>query len=157
MHRSIRDRLEDLLPAEGFAARDPELIEHLSSCMKCSSDLTTMREQSEALHCLRAPDDIEPAPGFYARVMQRIEERAKESIWAGFIYSPFAKRLTYASLAIALLLGSFVVGQETQDGHLTGERMIAQQFHDDARVMGSQQQQRDAVLANFVSHQGPVQ
>jgi hypothetical protein len=157
MHRSIRDRLEDLLTAKAFAARDPELIEHLSSCMECSSDLAIMKEQSEALHRLRAAEDMEAAPGFYARVMQRIEERAKESIWAGFIYSPFAKRLTYASLAIALLLGSFVVGQETQDGHLTGERMIAQQFHDDARVMGSQQQQRDAVLANFVSHQGPVQ
>jgi anti-sigma factor RsiW len=157
MHGSIRDRLEDLLAAEGFAAREPELIKHLSSCVECSSDLARMKEQSEALHGLRAPEDVEPTPGFYARVMQRIEERAKDSMWAGFIYSPFAKRLTYASLAIALLLGSFVIGQETRDGHLTGEQMFAQQFHEDARVIGSQQQQRDAVLANFALHQGPVQ
>ncbi len=156
MHGSIRNRLEDLLAAKGFAAKDPELIEHLSSCMECSSDLAAMKEQAEALHGLRAPEEVEPAAGFYARVMQRIEERTKDSIWAGFIYSSFAKRLTYASLAIALLLGSFVIGQETRDGHLTGERMIAQ-YHDDARVIGSQQQQRDAVLVNFASHQGPVQ
>jgi|ERR1700761_3601284 len=157
MHGSIRDRLEDLLAAKGFAAKDPELIEHLSSCMECSSDLAVMKDQSEALHSLRASEDLEPTAGFYARVMQRIEERAKDSIWAGFIYSPFAKRLTYASLALALLLSSFVIGQETQDGHLTGGRIIAQQFHNDARVIGSRQQQRDAVLANFVVHQGPVQ
>ncbi|HEX3684751.1 MAG TPA: hypothetical protein VHU83_19600 [Bryobacteraceae bacterium] len=153
MHGSIRDSLEDLLAGEGFAAKDPGLIKHLSSCMECSSDLGAMKEQSEALQVLRAPEDLEPMAGFYARVMQRIEERAKDSIWAGFIYSPFAKRLTYASLAVALLLGSFVIGQETRDGHLTGDRMIAQQLHDDVPVIGSQQQQRNAVLANFVSHQ----
>jgi hypothetical protein len=157
MHGSIRDSLEDLLAAEGFAVTDGEMIKHLSSCIECSSDLAAMKEHSEALHSLRAPEEVEPAAGFYARVMQRIEERAKDSIWAGFIYSPFAKRLTYASLAIALLLGSFVIGQETRDGHLTGERIVAQQFHNDVPVIGDQQQQRNAVLANFVSHQGPVQ
>src|SRR5579875_1042348 len=150
MHGSIRDRLEDLLAAEGSALRDQGLIKHLSSCSECSSDLAAMKEQLDALHGLRAPEELEPAAGFYARVMQRIEERAKDSIWAGFIYSPFAKRLTYASLAAALLLGSFVIGQETRDGHLTGERIIAQQFHNDVPVIGDQQQQRNAVLANFV-------
>lgn len=153
MHGFIRGRLEDLLAAKGFAARDRDLAEHLSSCTECSSELKDMKEQSDALHSLRAPEEAEPAAGFYARVMQRIEERTKDSIWAGFIYSPFAKRLTYASLAAALLLGSFVIGEETRDGHLTGERMIAQQLHDDALVIGSQQQQRDAVLVNFASHQ----
>lgn len=112
-----------------------------------------MKEQAEALHRLRAPGELEPAPGFYARVMQRIEERAKESIWAEFVYSAFAKRLTFASLALALLLGSFVIGEETRDGHLSGERVIAQQLHADEPVMGTQQQQRDAVLVNFAVHQ----
>lgn len=157
MHGSIRDRLEDLLAAEGSAARDQGLIKHLSSCSECSSELGAMKEQAAALHCLRAPEEVEPAAGFYARVMQRIEERTKDSIWAGFVYSPFARRLTYASLAAALLLGSFVVGQETTDGHLLGERMIAQQLHSDVPVIGSQQEQRNAVLANFASHQGQGQ
>lgn len=157
MHGSIRDRLEDLLSAEGSAVRDRGLIKHLSSCRECSSDLAAMQAQSDALRALRAPEEVEPTAGFYARVMQRIEDRAKDSMWAGFVYSPFAKRLTYASLAIALLLGSFVIGQETRDGHLTGERIIAQQFHDDVPVIGSQQQQRNAVLVNIAAHQGSVQ
>lgn len=157
MHGSIRGHLEDLLAAEGSAARDQGLVNHLSSCNECSSELTAMKEQAQALLALRAPEDVEPAPGFYARVMQRIEERAKESIWAGFIYSPITKRLTFASLALALLLGSFMIEQETRDGHLTGERVIAQQVHADEPVIGTRQQQRDAVLANFASHPGPTE
>lgn len=157
MHGSIRDRLEDLLSAEGIAAKDSGLVEHLSSCRECSSELEAMRAQSDALQLLRAPEGMEPAAGFYGRVMQRIEERAKDSIWAGFIYSPFAKRLTYASLAIALLLGSFVISEETRDGRANGERIIAQQLHADVPVIGSQQQQRDAVLVNIAFHQGSAQ
>jgi hypothetical protein len=157
MHGSIRDRLEDLLAAEGFAAKDPALIKHLSSCMECSSDLGAMREQSEALHVLRAPEDMEPTAGFYARVMQRIEERAKDSIWAGFVYSPFARRLTYASLAATLLLSSYVISEETRGGDLGGAGIVAQQFHHDPPVIGSLQQQRDAVLVNIAAHQGSFQ
>jgi hypothetical protein len=157
MHRSIRDHIEDLLGTKGFAAEDQETVQHLSSCRECSFELETMKAQAGALRVLRAPQELEPAAGFYARVMQRIEERTKDSIWAGLIYSPAAKRLTYASLAIALLVGSYVIGQETRDGHLTGERIVAQQLHSDVLVMGSQQQQRDAVLVNFAAHQGTVQ
>lgn len=157
MHGSIRGRLEDLLRAEGSAAKDPGVVNHLSYCVECSSELAAMKQQAEALHDLRAPGDIEPAPGFYARVLQRIEERAKESIWAGFIYSPFATRLTFASLALALLLGSFVISQETRDGHLTREHVVAQQWHSDQPVIGSLQQQRDAVLVNIAAHQGPAE
>jgi hypothetical protein len=113
-----------------------------------------MRAQAELLHAWRAPEQAEPAAGFYARVLQRIEERTKESIWAPFIYSPFAKRLTYASLAATLLLGSYVVSQETQDGQFGREPVVAQHFHRDVPVMGSQQQRRDAVLVNFLSHPG---
>lgn len=153
MHGFIRGRLEDLLAANHVTPPDRELGEHLSSCSECSSELNAMKAQADALQSLRAPADLEPSAGFYARVMQRIEERAKDSIWAGFIYSPFARRLTYASLAAALLLSSFVIGEETRDGHLTGERMIAQQLHDDAPVIGTRQQQREAVLVNFASHQ----
>jgi hypothetical protein len=153
MHEPIRDGLEDLLAAQGTAREDRGLQKHLSSCRECSSEIEAMRAQAELLHAWRAPEEVEPAPGFYARVMQRIEERAKESIWAPFIYSASAKRLTYASLAATLLLGSYVISQETQDGHLGATGNIAQ-FHRDARVMGSRQQQREAVLVNFISHPG---
>jgi hypothetical protein len=116
-----------------------------------------MKAQSEFMRSLRALEEVEPSPGFYARVMQRIEERAKDSIWAVFIYSPSAKRLAYASLTIAIMLGTYVIAQESRDGHLWSAPVMAQQFHRNLPVEGSQAQQRDAVLANFASYQGTVQ
>lgn len=154
MHGPIRDRLEELLPAAGSATHERGLQQHLSSCYECLSELEAMRADAELLRAWRAPEGIEPAAGFYARVMQRIEERAKESIWAAFIYSPVAKRLTYASLAATLLLGSYVISQETEDAHPTSGPIVAQPFHRDVPVVGSRQQQREAVLVNFISHPG---
>jgi len=106
------------------------------------------------LRSLRAPENAEPAPGFYARVLQQIEERTGNSIWSVFVYSPFGKRLLYGSLTLALMLGTYVITQESRDGHLGGERIVAQEFHYDAPVVGDQAQQRDAVLVNFAAHSG---
>ncbi len=155
MHRSIRDRLEDLLALRGIARKDKELSAHLSSCAECSSEFSSMQAQAEILTSLRAPEELEPAPGFYARVVQRIEECAKESMWGAFIYSSFAKRLIYASLTVAVMLGTYVVTQEARDGHLLGRQaVVAQNVHYDAPVIGSESQQRDAVLENFATHEG---
>jgi len=110
-----------------------------------------MRDQVHLFRSLRAGEEVEPAGGFYARVMQRIEERAKDSIWAVFVYSPYGKRLAFASLSLAVLLCSYVVAQEKLDGHLTAESAF-RQVHYDVPVEGDQAQQRDAVLQNFAVH-----
>lgn len=152
MHGSIRGRLEDLLRAESSAGSHEGLSEHLASCVECSAELAAMKTQAAMLKKLRAPEELEPAPGFYARVLQRIEERGDRSIWSVFIESPFGRRLAYASLTVALVLGSYVVTQESRDGHLGGVNMMAQDVHYDAPVMGDQAQQRDATLENFATH-----
>jgi predicted anti-sigma-YlaC factor YlaD len=161
MHGSIRDRLEALLEEarspgnlQGFTITDPSVLSHLSKCPECSKQFEIMKAQSEMLGLLRAPEGVEPAGGFYARVLQRIEERAKESMWASLIYSPMSSRIAYASLTMALLLGSYVIAAEKRDGHLEGRTEIVQTTHYDAPVVGSQSrsQQRDAVLENFAAH-----
>lgn len=157
MHGSIRNRLEDLLAARGTAVEQEGLVTHLACCAACSSELAAMKAQAKLLESLRAPEELEPAPGFYARVLQRIEERAKDSMWASFIYSPFAKRLVYASLTVALMLGTYVITEESRDGHLGGPTIVAQQVHEYPLVVGSQAEQRDAVLANFASNSGSLQ
>jgi anti-sigma factor RsiW len=135
-----------------------EAAKHLQSCAECSSEFEPIKAQSALLRTLRAPEEeTEPAAGFYARVMQRIEERTKDSIWSVFIYSPFGKRLAYASLAIAALLSTYVVSLEARDGHLGGENIVARQVTGDAPCFGSQAQQRDAVLTNFASSQESLQ
>jgi hypothetical protein len=109
-----------------------------------------MKTQAEMLRSLRAPEEVEPAAGFYARVLQRIEEQTIESIWAVFVNSPIGNRLVYASLTLALVLGSYVIAQESRDGEYHKSRVVAQNVQFDA-VFGDSQQQRDAVLVNFVS------
>src|SRR5579875_3227337 len=115
MHGSVRDRLENLLSAGLSESERRKVEEHLSSCAECSSEFKAMKAQSEMFRSLRAPEEVEPTAGFYARVMQRIEERTSASIWSVFIDSPFGKRLAYASLAIALLLGTYLVTAESED------------------------------------------
>ncbi|HSU61727.1 MAG TPA: hypothetical protein VLI55_20625 [Bryobacteraceae bacterium] len=151
MHRSIRGRLEDLLGADLRAGGQAELKEHLASCHECSGELAAMKAQAAMLRNLRAPEEIEPTPGFYARVLQRIEERGDRSVWSVLVDSPFGKRLAYASLTIAILLGSYVVTQESLDGHLHNENIVAQDMHYYAPVVGDRAQQRDAVLENFAT------
>ena len=157
MHGSIRDRLEDLLAAGTGSAADAESATHLVSCSECSSELASMKTQSELLQSLRPPDGLEPAPGFYARVLQRLETRAKESVWAVFAYSPVSKRIVYASLTLALMLGTYVITQEKRDGHIGGTNIVAQQVHEYPLVAGTQEEQRDAVLVNFASRSGSPQ
>jgi anti-sigma factor RsiW len=162
MHGFIRDHLEDVLAGKPSAQlpahRMEEIEKHLKSCAECSNEFAAMRAQSALLRTLRAPEEHpEPRAGFYARVVQRIEERTKDSIWSVFIDSPFGKRLAYTSLAIAALLGSYVVTLEARDGHLGGHETVAQQMNSDADCYGNQTQQRNAVLVNFASTEGPSQ
>jgi hypothetical protein len=167
MHGFIRDQLEDLLTAESSPARlsgaaakyDIEgVAKHLESCAECSSEFGLIKAQSALLRTLRASEpETEPSAGFYARVMQRIEEGTKDSIWSVFIYSPFGKRLAYASLGIAALLGTYVVSLEARDGHLGGKTIVAQQVASDTPVFGTPDEQRNAVLVNFATTSEPVQ
>jgi hypothetical protein len=100
---------------------------------------------------------VEPPPGFYARVLQRIENTAKASIWAGFLYSPFRKRFAYASLSLALLLGMYVFVEEKADLDPHEQAAIVQQSNSAESVFGDQSQQRDAVLVNLASYEGSIQ
>src|SRR5713101_3472567 len=120
MHRLIRDNLERVLAesnCKGQAAgqHSSEQLpreQHLAECAECSDEVAAMREQAALLRELRAPDEIEPRAGFYARVMERIEAQGAVSIWNLFFESPFGRRIAIASMALALLLGVYLVTSE---------------------------------------------
>lgn len=157
MHGPVRDRLERLLTETSSLGESKEVEKHLSSCAECSAELEAMKTQSKLFSSLRT-EETEPMAGFYARVMQRIEERANTSVWTAFIYSSFGVRLAYASLAIALVLGTYWITEESQDGHLGGSTFVAHKSTDITPVIGDRQEQRDAVLVNFASFsQGTAQ
>jgi len=167
MHREIRDHIEDVLRG-GDTLKHAR--EHLAQCDECRTEVQGMQEQTELIRELRAPEDFaaDLRPGFYARVMERIEAEGPISIWNLFIESAFGRRIAVASLALALLIGVYVVTSERSAEDATVALQSQQQATmeqtfvagEDApareitRVDQSQtdQSSEDAVLANLVTY-----
>ena len=153
MHAVIRKRLEDLIDPRRCVSVEPGLDQHLQECSGVFGGIGFHEVAIGSVSGIASAQGCGACGGFYARVLQRIEERSKESVWAALLRSPFSARLTYASLTLTVLLGSYVIASETRDGHLMhSDTVIAQNTHFDAPVIGSVAQQRDAVLANFAVH-----
>jgi hypothetical protein len=165
MHREIQDHIEDVL---GGGDTLKNAREHLTHCDECQSEVRGMQEQTTLIRELRAPEDFasDLRPGFYARVMERIEAEGPISIWNLFIESAFGRRIAVASLALALLIGVYVVTSErsaeettialqsqpgTEQTIVAGEDAPAREI---TRVDQSQSDQssQDAVLANLVTY-----
>ena len=169
MHREIQHHIEDLLAG----SKPISDASHLAQCAECRTEVQGMREQTALLRDLRAPEGFaaEPRPGFYARVMERIEAEGPISIWNLFIESAFGRRIAVASLALALLVGVYLVtsersaqdpmvaAQESQPG-ISGqlEQQLVAGEDAPARVItqmdqsSAGQSSEDAVLANLVTY-----
>jgi anti-sigma factor RsiW len=111
MHQVILDRLEEYLSgspsSQAFTA-------HLESCEACRTEVREMQELSTALVALRAPQDVTPPPGFYARVSRRVDQQRPRSIWSLCLLDPaFGKRVAFASLMTLAVLGSYLITRET--------------------------------------------
>jgi predicted anti-sigma-YlaC factor YlaD len=106
MHRLIQDHLEEVLAASRMGGSH-ETARHLDECEECRGEIEAMRKQAAMLQELRA--DAEPRAGFYARVMERIESQGPISIWSVFSDSPFGRRIAVAAMALALVLGLYLV------------------------------------------------
>ncbi len=163
MHQPVRDNLEDHLRGfeKDYAKPVPAgMREHLDACEDCMAELKAFEDHATALRSLRAA--AEPRAGFYARVMNRIDEtRAKASIWSAFLEPAFARRIVYASVALVLLLGTYLVSsgmndtaiQQSQQPTLAVTQQQDQRTADPDFENGSVTQQRDAVLVNLASYQ----
>ena len=116
MHRIIRDHLEQVLAGPGSAPEHPA-GKHLMECEECRDAVAGMRAQAAILRqwrpsMLAGEAEMEPRPGFYARVLERIESQTPTSVFTVFFESMFARRIAMASLALALLLGVYVISSE---------------------------------------------
>jgi hypothetical protein len=125
----MRDEVEQVL--EGKIDPSPEFREEIEA----------MREQAAWIRGLRAPGDAEPTPGFYARVMERIEAQGPASIWSLFFESPLGRRVAVASMTVALCLGVYMVSVER-----------AAPAEDRAPLIIAGAPDRDAVLFNLVTY-----
>src|SRR5260370_34259517 len=103
MHQPIKDNLEEYL--KGSAQQVPQAFHaHLVACEECASELRLLETQANMLRSLRSVADVAPHPGFYARVMERVEEQGRGSVWSVFFQPSFGRRLAIASSALVVLL-----------------------------------------------------
>jgi predicted anti-sigma-YlaC factor YlaD len=153
MHQPIRDYLEEYL--RGSAQQVPQAFHaHLVACEECATELRLLETQANMLRSLRSVGDVGPSPGFYARVMERVEEQDRTSVWSVFLRPSFGRRLAIASAALVVLLGTYLV--TTESGENVAPSPVATvtgQGASEGAVQDSlKQQQRDAVLVDLASY-----
>jgi predicted anti-sigma-YlaC factor YlaD len=156
MHRLIRDHLEEILAG---SKAEPAVGEHLRDCEECRSGVAAMREHAGLLHELRAPvvPEAEPRPGFYARVMERIEAQSAVSVWNLFFESSFGRRIAIASMALALLLGVYLVtSEQTAEATIVAApatQLLPGEDGPGQVLAPSGAPDQDSVLVNLVTYQ----
>jgi anti-sigma factor RsiW len=120
MHAAVIDSLEEYLSGTLNAADRQRVEAHLKQCEICRDEIAGMEDMSLLLGALRSGEAVEPDPGFYARVMQRVEQDAPARRTAGgslanlFAFDlAIGRRLAFAALLTLAILGSFLVFRET--------------------------------------------
>lgn len=155
MHWLIRERLEDYLRGDSTKGLPSELEAHLAMCDTCREELNTFQEQSLLLRSLRPPGEFGPAPGFYARVMERVEAQQKGSFWGVFLEPAFARRMVFGSAAALLVLGSFLFLAERVDSvpyAAAPETLMAVEDHPPG-LGQDPQRDRETILVTLATYQ----
>ena len=148
MHQSIRHSLEDFLRGGNQKELPAEFQAHLGECAECANELRVIEEQSQLLRSLRNSGEIEPRAGFYARVVDRIQQQPA-SIWSVFLERRFGFRLAVGSAALVALLAAYLVTSEAYGPEFsaaspvafTGAPRTTERPITDAPEDGAQQQQ----------------
>ncbi|HLK21508.1 MAG TPA: hypothetical protein VKT81_21315 [Bryobacteraceae bacterium] len=152
MHRPIRENLEEYL--KGSTRQVPqEFHEHLKTCGDCARELQQYQAHAAMLQLLRSDVEKDPRAGFYARVMDRIEQEGRSSIWTILLRPTFGRRLAMASAVLVMLLGTYFVTSEQSEPSMASTDVVFTGSPTAADQDSLQQQrQRDAVLVNLAAY-----
>ncbi|HEV1287364.1 MAG TPA: hypothetical protein VNU44_18735 [Bryobacteraceae bacterium] len=149
MHRLIQDHLEEVLRETERVETSPASA-HLAVCNECREEVEAMRLHASALRALRANDDtLAPRPGFYARVMERIEAQRPIDIWELFFNSAFARRIAMASIAMAVLFSLYLVSSERLAQPVA---VAVEESQPDMTLSKAGLPDKDTVLVNLVTY-----
>ena len=155
MHQVIRDHLETFLSESEEGRLPSDFRTHLEACESCRQKVQQMKEQAGLLTVLRETREVEPRPGFYARVLDRIDSQRGDSIWSVFVESPFGRRIAFASLILVVLVGTYLVSSEPMAGVAAPQSAAVTSLEDEQGAVVSAstpQETRDAVLVNLASY-----
>lgn len=154
LHQLVQDHLEDYLAGRGNLVHRSAVRQHLSGCPECRQVVEAMQLQARWVQALRPRHDAAVSPGFYARVLERIESQTPVSFWSFFLNPAIGRRLVFASLTLMALLTAIAVSTEG-DPDVVGPMEIMA-LHEYAPTPGiDQQQDRDVVLVNLATWHAP--
>lgn len=153
MHGLIRERLEDHLRPGASRKAPAEFEQHLRVCDECRGELSWMQEQSRMLRGLASEEVYDPAPGFYARVLERIEARQSTSIWNVFLEPAFGRRIVATSLALACLLGGYLAFTEAENTQPVANAATIMAVEEHPPGLGADRQRdRDTMLVTLATY-----
>lgn len=152
MHAVVMESLEEYLSGTLKPGAQRDIEAHLSICESCRQEVAGMQEISGLFESLVPEEAVEPAPGFYARVMQEVGGRRAVPALAAFLGLDltYARRLVFASLLMLAALGSYLVSREAE--FTTGsspEAVMAQQESPQFDAA----QAHEAMLATMTSYE----
>jgi anti-sigma factor RsiW len=155
MHKSVRERLEEYLRGAGEEGRLAEFRAHMGSCEECREEVGAMEANAHLLRVLRADEEIEPRPGFYAYVMEQIDARRDATIRHALLDPAFGRRLIFASLATVVVLGSylFYVEQGPVFEASSPVTIMAAEPPDHTQLGADPQRDREEVLLTLASYE----
>jgi predicted anti-sigma-YlaC factor YlaD len=150
MHRLIQDHLEEVLEGK----QDGAIQAHLAACRECREQVEGMSLNRKLLQVLRDPEESEPAPGFYARVVSRIESMDRASFWDLLLDPVFGRRLVFASLALVVFMGTYLLlyTPARNEVAFSPEAIMAAPATDPQQALGADpQRDREVVLVSLAA------
>jgi len=153
MHEPIQSQIEKILEDRLPASAKRFVEDHLAACAECAEELRAMRLHSGVMRALRV-DAPEISAGFYARVMQRIEKQSPPSFWNLLLDPIFGQRLVYATGALFLLMGAFLLATAPERNELaaTPVQVIAEPVAIPAGFAEDMQRDREHFLVTMASY-----
>ena len=152
MHQPIREYLEAYLRDPRDQAIPREFHTHLKACGSCAGAVETLGTHARLLRTMQDSMQAEPRPGFYARVLTRIDqERMPDTFWSPFLIPAFGRRLAIGCAALVVALGTYLVSTEPGDGGAPASLAATRQHTFQTTDGAVRPQDRDAVLVNLAS------
>lgn len=114
MHAVVVESLEEFLAGTLEPVERRAIEAHLGGCVACRDELQAMEDMNLLFGSLRPREAVEPAPGFYARVMQQVEQPKAASGWGGFfaLDPTWGRRLAFSCLLALVAMGTYLVSSE---------------------------------------------
>jgi anti-sigma factor RsiW len=114
MHAVVVESLEEFLAGTLEPVERRTIEAHLGGCAACRDELQAMEDMNLLFGSLRPREAVEPAPGFYARVKQQVEQPKAASGWSGFfaLDPVWGRRLVFSCLLLLMAMGTYLVSSE---------------------------------------------